>query len=61
MIPPLTAERYVTECSTKITNRISEMFARWPRSTSSFTAASMPIGPPAMTNCTPRVHELVGW
>ncbi len=37
------------------------MLATWPRSTSSLMAARMPITPPAITNCTPRVQELVGW
>ena len=60
MIPPLIAERYVMECKTKITAKISEMFARWPRSTSSLIADSIPIIPPASTHCTPRVNDCVG-
>ena len=58
---PLGIDWYVIECSTKITRKISEMFATWPRSTSSLMAARMPMIPPAITNCTPRVHDLVGW
>ena len=37
------------------------MLATWLRSTSSFVAARMPMIPPAITNCTPRVQEFVGW
>ena len=35
------------------------MFATWPRSTSSFTAAYTPMIPPASTNSAPRVYVLV--
>ena len=37
------------------------MLATWLRSTSSLTAARMPMRPPAITNWTPRVQELVAW
>jgi len=50
----------VTEWSTKITMKMSEMLATWLRSTSSLIAARMPITPPAITNWTPRVQEFVG-
>ena len=45
----------------KITRKMREMLATWLRSTSSLIAARMPITPPAITNCAPRVHDWVGW
>ena len=61
MIAPLGTDWYVTECRMKITRKISRMFATWLRSTSSSTAARMPIRPPAITNWTPRVQDWVAW
>ena len=61
MMKPLGIELYVIEWSTRMMTKIRMMFATWPRSTSSLIAARMPITPPAITNCAPRVQDLVGW